>query len=67
MSFKVARRQLGYPYTVINRLLRNHANTKQVSGVQITRTTFLTTEREKILGRVVRRYAFALSTQLREQ
>ena len=68
MSFKaIGRRQIGYHYTVVSRLVRKHTQVNNVKDLPRSGRPRVTSDRDdRVLQRLVRRMPFATSSLLKQ-
>ena len=67
MSFKAIRRQMGYHYTVVSRLVRKHTQTNNVKDLPRSGRPRITSDRDdRALQRLVRRMPFSTSPVLKQ-
>jgi transposase len=67
MSFKAIRRQMGYHYTVVSRLVRKHTQTNNVKDLPRSGRPRVTSDRDdRALQRLVRRMPFATIPVLKQ-
>ena len=67
MSFKAIRRQMGYHYTVVSRLVRKHTQTNNVKDLPRSGRPRVTSDRDdRALQRLVRRMPFSTNPVLKQ-
>ena len=68
ISFKAIGHQIGYHYTVVSRIVRNHTQTNTVKDLPRSGWPHVTSQREdRALHRLVRRMPFVASPVLKRQ
>ena len=67
MSFKAIGRQMGYHYTVVNRLVRKHTQTNNVKDLPRSgRPRVISDRDDRVLQRLVRRMSFTTTPVLKQ-